>query len=380
MCKKNNVKVLQVTGGFRKDVSGGIPSVLYNYCTAPAFHDNQVAFDYLSLGYQTFEPYREELEHYGGTLFNLDIHSSGIKLLVDIFKRLRKFIKAHNYDIIHINSGALTQVLVSALAAKSAGGRKIIVHSHNAMIKTQFRETIYRLIKPLFYFCTNKYYACAEIAAASMFPKDILKNHKWTLVPNAIQIERFEYNEEIRQQYRKKYGLENKFVIGHVGRFNEQKNHDFLIDIFAEVSKKRADAMLLLVGTGDLKAMIEDKVKRLDLTNRVIFTGQRRDANCFMQAMDLFAFPSIYEGLGMVLIEAQTSGLKTISSDKVPINETRVTDCIEHLSLSDKSKWIQEICVYSNGVERKSHVDEIINAGYELKKAAENLKDRYLQL
>jgi len=373
------IKVLQVTSGFRKGVSGGIPSVLHNYCTSPVFDDDEVGFDYLSLGYQTFEPYRKELEDYGGALYNLDIHVSGIKRLIYIFIRLRKFLKKHKYDIVHINSGALTQVLVSAMAAKSVGIKRIIAHSHNAIVKAKSREIIYNFLKPLFYLFADEYYACAEMAAASMFPNEILKKHKWIMIPNAIKIEKFKYNEKIRNQYREEYKLENKYVIGHVGRFNEQKNHTFLIDVFSEVFKRHDDAVLLLIGAGDLQDKVVDKVKTLGIDDKVIFMGQRKDANCFMQAMDVFAFPSLYEGLGMVLIEAQVSGLKIVSSDTVPYNETNVTDCIQYKPLGDVKAWVDAICTDNGEYKRYDRSKKITASGYELNAAAEKLKKIYME-
>lgn len=379
MKKNAKIKVLQITSGFRKGVSGGIPSVLYNYCTAPAFDDDDVGFDFLALGYQTFEPYRVEIEEHGGELYNLGIHSAGMMRNLQIFIELKKFLEKSKleYDIVHINSGALVQVLVAAFAARFAGIKCIIIHSHNAIIKAKSREIIYRFLKPLFYLCADKYFACAEMAADSMFPKRILKEHKWVMVPNAIEVDRFVYNEEIRKQYRKEYGLEGKYVIGHVGRFNEQKNHKFLLDIFAKVCQKRDNVMLLLVGTGELKTEIEDKAKALGIEKKVLFVGQRRDVNCFMQAMDIFVFPSYYEGLGMVLIEAQASGMHVISSDRVPQKETQITDNIQYLPLEDSEKWEKEIYRALENNNRLNRRKELLESGYELKIAANNLKRIY---
>lgn len=379
MKENAKIKVLQVTSGFRKGISGGIPSVLYNYCTSPAFDDDEVGFDYLALGYQTFEPYRAELEKGGGVLYDLGIHVSGMKRNLQIYKNLKKFLKEHKgeYDIVHINSGALVQVLASALAAKSAGIGKVIIHSHNAIVKAKSREIAYKFLKPLFYLCVDEYYACSESAARSVFPRRVVSDHKWTLIPNAIEIDKFKFNIDVRNQYRMEYGLQDKFVIGHVGRFNEQKNHKFIINVFAEVCRQRSDAVLLLVGAGELQNKVSEQAKSLGVLDKVIMVGQRRDANCFMQAMDVLLFPSLYEGLGMVLIEAQVSGLNVISSDRVPINETNVTPCIKYVSIDDYSPWVKLI----DEIDTRGRCDmssSVAARGYELKSAALNLKKLYL--
>lgn len=376
------IRILQVTSGFRKGVSGGIASVLYNYCTASVFDDN-FKFDYLALGYQTYELYRADLERHGGQLYNLDIHLSGIKQLITIFRHVRGFLKGRNYDIVHINSGALTQVLATALAVKTASKATVIVHSHSsfgALKKTKFREIIYKYMKLLFYLCADQYFACSELAAESMFPKRIIKKHKWTLIPNAIQVERFEYNQEIRKKYREEFGLQDKYVIGHVGRFNEPKNHEFLINVFYKVTRCCENAVLLLVGTGELQPKIKLMVDRLGISDKVIFAGQRRDVNCLLQAMDIFVFPSVFEGLPLTLVEAQTSGLLTVSSDRVPYEATKITDYISYLPLEDEQKWVDYICVHNKKYLRASQIQNIKSAGYEIEVAAENLKKLYMEL
>ena len=369
---EKKIRVLQVTSGFRSGVSGGIASVLHNYCTASALKNSEIQFDYLSLGYQTFEPYREEIEACGGNLYCLDIHSTGKRRLIDIFFRMREFLKDKPFDIVHAKSGALTQLLMMCIAAKTSGINTVIAHSHNALIKSKGTQMIYNCLKPLFYIAADEYYACALMAAESMFPKGIIKRDKWVFIPNAINIEKFLYNEEIRIAYRQQLQLADKFVIGHVGRFNEQKNHAFLIDVFSEVSKQREEAVLMLVGNGDLQQSIRDKVDELGLSDKVIFMGQRNDVNSLMQAMDCFAFPSFYEGLGMVLIEAQAAGLPVVSSDRVPVNETRVTECIKYVPLS-KDKWIESLKDTGRRSDRFENISSFAEAGYEIDSAAEKL-------
>lgn len=379
MSVNRKLKVLQVTSGFRKGVSGGIPSVIHNYCTSEAF-DQDVHFDYLALGYQTFEPYREDLEKNGGKLYCLDIHATGIKQLVCIYFRLKEFIKNHQYDIIHINSGALTQVLACCKAAKDAGSKCVIAHSHNAINKTGIKGIVYNNLKPLFVKYADAWFACSRMAAESMFPDSILNNNRWVLIPNAIEMKNYAFNEEIREKYRKELGIENKYVVGHVGRFNEQKNHRFLIDVFSKMISIKEDAVLLLVGEGALRSDIQRIVEEKGISDKVIFTGQRSDANNLMQAMDIFAFPSLFEGLGMVLIEAQVAGLKVIASDSLP-KEAEISKNIKFIE-SDPNLWVELLCKNTNDDDRKAQSKEAIDNGqnYELSMAAIALKKIYFHL
>ena len=373
------IKILQVTSGFRKGVSGGIPSVINNYCTSDVWNE-EIQFDYLSLGYQTFEPYRKKLEQNHGSLYCLDIHSQGVKQLADIYIRLKKFLKNHSYNIVHINSGALTQVLTCCKAVKDSGNILVVAHSHNAISKTGLKGQIYNILKPLFNKYADAWFACSQMAAESMFPKNILCERKWILIPNAIEMKRFAYNSEIRKQYREAFGISNKYVIGHVGRFNEQKNHCFLIDVFSEIVKKREDAILLLIGEGALKDDIQEFVNKKGLSEKVIFTGQRTDVEKIMQAMDIFAFPSLYEGLGMVLIEAQVSGLDVIASDILPI-ETCISNNIKYVELNSKY-WVKYLSEKKLDKDRMTCSSETIASGqiYDLTIATNFLKQTYFQL
>lgn len=373
---EKKIRVLQVTSGFRKGTSGGIPSVLYNYGTSGVF-DEGFQIDYLSLGYQTFEPFRQGLEEKGGNLYCLDIHSTGVKQLFDIYCKLRMFLKDKEYDIVHVNSGALTQMLAACFASHSRG-IYTIAHSHNSIVKSGWRGTAYTILKPLYYKASDDFFACTKMAAECVFPKGVIQKGKWKLINNAIDVDRFIYDERVRKEYRKNLGIEDKFVVGHIGRFNAQKNHKFIIDVFEKFSRERDDAVLVLVGTGDLEEEIKSKVHDLSLDKKVMFLGRRADANNLMMAMDVLLFPSIYEGLGMVLIEAQTTGLQVISSNRVPIEETHVTNNIVYCEL-DVDKWLAELRKKEIDENRKSNRQEIVDAGYELKTAAEYLRSLYVK-
>lgn len=371
---EKKIRVLQITSGFRKGVSGGIASVVTNYCTAPMFAED-FDIDFLALGYQPFEPYREIIEKRNSKLMSLNIHSDGKKRLIDIYVKLKKFLKENEYDIIHVNSGALTQVIAACLAAKAAKSKVVIAHSHNAIVKTGIKQKILNIFKNMFNFAAVECYSCSELAAQSMFPNNILKNKKWIFIPNAIDVDRFEYNEEIRDKYRNELGLQDSFVLGHIGRFNEQKNHEFLIQIFLDVLKKIPNAKLLLVGMGDLEDKIRDMVKSNNIQDKVVFAGQRKDANYMFLAMDVFVFPSRWEGLPVTVVEAQAAGLQCLISDKIT-PEVCCSDAVKYISINEGTKiWTDSICsVKNNEAPRKNNVR---GTEFDILKSGEMLADLY---
>ena len=177
---------------------------------------------------------------------------------------------------------------------------------------------------------------------------------------------------------RKEFNLKGKFVIGHVGRFFSQKNHEFLIDIFNEVYKKDKNTVLMLVGGGDLQEKIEAKVRALGLEAAVRFVGIRSDVNYVMQGFDLFLLPSLYEGLPVTMVEAQAAGLKCIISDAVP-KQCAITDNVEIISLSESAEqWADKILAYKDNCKKISMYDEIVSKNFDIKKNAKWMESFYL--
>ena len=194
---------------------------------------------------------------------------------------------------------------------------------------------------------------------------------------NAIDTDLYTYNKEKADKVKKEFGIENKFVVGHVGRFNPQKNHEFLIAVFNEVKKVKQDSVLILVGDGDLRPGIEQKVQDLGLSEKVIFTGVRSDVNDLMQGMDAFLFPSLYEGLPVTMVEAQASGLKCIISDKVPL-ECKMTENVEVVKLEESPQnWAKKVLKYEK-YERQNTKEDIVKANFDIKVNAKYLQEFYL--
>lgn len=280
----------------------------------------------------------------------------------------------HSYSIIHISTDDLG-IWKVLLFAKLAGVKRCILHSHNSQTEgkkyTAIEEKFYRKLNGIL---VDDCLACSKMAGEYMFGK----NRKFEIVRNAIDIDKFRFDAGKRKNLRKQLGLDDNFVIGHIGRFVEQKNHDFSVDVFAEVLRRRPEARLLLVGGGELMNDIKQKVECLGLTDKVIFTGLVSNPEDYYQAMDCFVLPSLFEGLGIVLIEAQANGLPCLYSDVVP-EEAALTDLAQQLPLSvGAEKWAEKICGMHVPLDRTIYADRVAEAGYDINVEAKKLERFYL--
>lgn len=259
---------------------------------------------------------------------------------------------------------------------------KVVVHSH--MAKTSNVNLIYLMLHYLnrIYVSAKsaRLFACSTAAGEWLFGEKAMARGKVTIIYNAISVENYLFNPQIRQKIRKQLNIENRFVIGNVGRLVNQKNHSFLIDIFNKVHEKNHNSMLMLIGEGELENVIKQKVKTLGLTESVLFMGVQKNVEQLLQAMDVFVFPSKYEGLGIAAIEAQASGLPTVASDKVP-KEAQITNLFSYCPLDGSvNEWAEKILKYSNLYNRKSSYEEIKNAGYDINFEALKMQDIFLKI
>ena len=313
------VRVCQVLHGI---VGGGSEQVVLNYCSRM----RDIHFDLL---YQ-YEPNPQILERFNEAGINCiqisDKVRHPLKHLWTMFRIFRK----GRYDVVHSHLDWYMNSYVCFLAML-AGVKKRIAHHHQAYSVLQGPKT--RLVSPPNHLVKNllcaimripcklfatHWLACGEAAAINGWGKNAVKKGKVTILPNAIDPERFKFSESARREIRKKYGIkDDDFVIGHVGRFYPQKNHEFLIDVFAKVRKQKMNAKLLLLGDGPLQDKMRQKVDSLGLTESVVFAGLQKDPAPFYSAMDVFVFPSLWEGLPLTLVEAQYAGLPCVVSENV---------------------------------------------------------------
>ena len=297
----------------------------------------------------------------------------------NLIRGAKKILKNNNYDVIHIHSGSIFSLYIVAKLAKKSGIKKVIIHSHSTGYNTLKHKIIKKCTENKIEKYVDYYLACSEEAAKWKFPDEVIQNKKYEIVKNGIDIERFKFNEEIRKEYRKKLGVNDKFVICHTGRFDVNKNQRFLVDIFKKIQKKYKDVILLFVGDGEERTRIELTVKNYHLTNDVIFLGIRNDIDKILQAVDLFVFPSMFEGLGIAVIEAQTAGLRTFVSENIP-DEANISELFERIPLNDKNEWINKIenCIRTNENARRDMSNVIHEKGYDSETSAQKIENIYL--
>ena len=328
---------------------------------------DKVQFDFLTHRDERWD-YDDEIESLGCKIYHLPKLNPFSKSYLNT---LDKFFKEHKeYQIVHCHQDCLSGVVLKV--AKKNGVKFTIAHSHNANQDKNLKYIIKTLAKKNIKKYSDKLFACGDEAGRWMFNTD-----NFEVLNNAIDTDLYTYSKEKADKIKKEFGIENKFVVGHVGRFNPQKNHEFLIDIFNEVQKIKEDSVMMLVGDGDLRHEIEQKVRDLGLSDKVIFTGVRSDVNDLMQGMDVFLFPSLYEGLPVTMVEAQASGLKCIISDKVPL-ECKMTENVVVVKLEESpQKWAEEVLKYEK-YERKNTKEEIVKANFDIKANAKYLQEFYL--
>jgi len=356
------------------NTGGGITKFvlrLWKYIDREKFH-----FDFVTMSKQL--DFAEELEKEGCKIYYLSTYAEDNK--GQFIKEVEEILD-NGYDIVHLHTSWWRGFVLEEIT-KRKGVRKIIVHSHSTDVhikesqsREEARQLHFQQRKLLTEDMATDFIACSEDAAEWLYGDRIPK--EWVkVVPNAIEIENYKYNYEIRKEYRKKLNLEpDDFVIGHVGRFAYQKNHEFLIEVFERISYLNKDAKLLLIGIGELEEEIKNKVFQRNLQDKVLFLGKRDDVARIMQAIDLFVFPSRFEGFPIVLIEAQAAGLKCIVSDKVP-QIAQITENIKFLPF-EKNLWVKNILGYAEGYERKDMSEVLKKAGYDMDTLVKRIENVY---
>ena len=270
----------------------------------------------------------ENLKRLGTDVYYIGTPGSRWKRPLAYYNNTLRLLREGNYDCAHIHGDVAYLLLIFARAAQRAGIKKIILHSHAAGIdggSRRLKAALHRACRGALGRCATDFAACSDRAAAWMYPG--MDMDRVVMIKNGVELERFAFNPGTRDRIRGELQLEHAFVVGHVGRFAYQKNHEYLIDAFAAIRRRVDDAKLLLVGEGILFDQAREKVKRLGLEEDVIFYGASYDVGGLMQAMDLFALPSRFEGLPVVGVEAQAAGLPVLFSDRV----TRQAGLTEHV-------------------------------------------------
>lgn len=358
---------------------GGIQKLLVEWTRN--FDKNKFMIDFLVLDDGNQYELEEELRELGSDIYRLE--KVWIKKPLD-FVKLKKesemFFKEHDdYDIVHMHSGTKNFIILES--AKKAGINIRIAHSHNIDFQTKnpFKKFAGNAMKPLVKKYATDYFACSYLAGEWMFGKKEVNRNYVKIIRNAVDYDKFSYNQKVRNKIRKEFDFDNNdLVFGNVGRFSNQKNHTFLIDIFNELQKLNKNAKLIIVGIGENEGKIKLKVSELGIDDKVIFAGFRKNVNELMQAMDIFLLPSLYEGLPVVGVEAQAAGLPCFMSKDVITSEVKIDESLKFISL-DKSptEWANEIL--KNDLSRKNTRESLKKAGYFIEDAVATLEKFYTE-
>ena len=266
------------------------------------------------------------------------------------------------------------------IAAKKAKVQMRIYHSHSAEVLgphkgLEIKKKIFNILKRFIPKYATNMFACSKAAGEWMYPRNV--QNKVQVINNGIIVEKFKFNQIIRNEYRKKMDVEDKVVLGHVARFNHQKNHDFLVKVMKGVVEKKPNYILWLIGNGELEKTIKRQVNELHLEDNIKFMGVRDDVDKLMQAMDIFVLPSNYEGLPVVGIEAQTAGLTTFLSTNITSEVKLIPNC-KFIEL-DTDKWIKEILDYEERCNTtRNTIEFIIKNKYDINSTVEILTSIYL--
>lgn len=354
------IRILQVVNIMDR---AGIENMLMNYYRR--IDKSKIQFDFLTHRDKK-GAYDDEIVSLGGKIYYAprlypQNYTKYLKYMAEFFENHKEYIIVHS----HIDSMSYMPLL----AAKRAGVPIRIAHSHSTSIDYDYKWILKQFFRNNICSVANYYAACSQKAGEYLFGKRNVE-----IIYNAIDIKRFSFNEMIREQKRKELSINDKYVIGHVGRFTNAKNHFFIIKVFEKVLSKNKNCVLLLVGTGELKDKVEKYVRDNGLVEHVLILSNRDDVNDLYQTMDVFVFPSKYEGLGMGAVEAQISGLNTIVSTNVP-PEVKISSDITFLPL-EIDKWVQAVMSLEMNKERKTNS----NDEYDIEKAAKKLSKYYLSL
>lgn len=321
--------------------------------------------------------YEDEIEKLGGKIYRTPKFSPIPGAYQKYMNSVEQILREHpEYKVIHAHAELNLWPLK---IAKKLQIPTRIAHSHNARTTVNLKYFFF-LYEKFFIkdYCTDMF-MCSTPAGKWTFGSKAVSDGECVFIKNGIETERFDYNEEIRVKKRSELGVEGKFVVGHVGRFMEQKNHTFLLDIFAEIHKQKPESVLLLVGDGRFIDEIKNKAAELGLPDSVIFLGNRSDVNELMQAMDVFLFPSLWEGLPLTGVEAQTAGLPVVMSDVIT-DEVCITRNIYKMSLKDSAKvWADKVIAVCKDYKRMSTRQQVIDAGFDIRTTAQWLQEFYLR-
>ncbi len=364
------VRVLNVLG--TTNLGGAESRVMELY---RAINKRKVQFDFL-VHTDKEGQYDAEIHQLGGMIYH--VPRFRVINILSYRKTLHRFFQEHK-EFVAVQGHMTSTAAIYLPIAKKAGISMTIAHARSAGVDRGLKGVATKMLRSSLKYKADYCFTCSAEAAEAVYGRNWIEAGKVWTIPNAIDVQRFVFQETVRQQVRKELGFEHEFVIGHVGRFGFMKNHSYLIDIFAQLCKIRDDAVLVLIGEGELKQEIQEKVNRLGLSNRVRFLGNRFDVERYYQAFDYFVFPSLFEGLPGSVAEAQASGLRCLVSDKVT-KEAALTDLVTYKSIEEPAaSWASEVMRNSKKALVREDMRAVIAAkDFDVQKLAAKMEAFYM--
>lgn len=358
------IRVLHFVGSLE---AGGLETLIMNLYRK--IDTSKVQFDFV-VHHRKIGLYEEEIINRGGKIYHLTLLDD--KNIFKYKKQLTKILKDGNYKIVHGHHSSLGSIYLKV--AKKAGVPVRISHSHIASFSKTLKGYVKFFITRGFGKNATHHFACSKWAGEYMYGK----NGKFNVINNGIDTEKFKFNSDYRIEKRKSLNIENDFAVCHVGRFHDQKNHNFIIDVFKDICKLNPASKLLLIGIGPLEDTIKTKVENYGLSDKVLFLGQITDVNKVLSAADAFLFPSLYEGLPLTLVEAQTAGLPVVCSDTIT-DECHITDEYYVLPLDTPTdKWAETVVETADlKIPREDRCRVIKEKGYDSGDVADSLVKFY---
>lgn len=363
------IRILHVVSVMNR---GGIENMIMNLYRN--INRDKIQFDFV-VHYNKKGDFDDEIKMLGGNIyyaphFNIYNIFSYKKWWITFFE------KNQEYKIIHSHTYSIASIQ-HKIAKKF--GLKTIVHSHSTKNSQGIKGVIYHCLQKNIVNISDYLFACSRKAGKWLYGVDCEKKSNYYILNNAIEPKKYVFNQSTKNRLLKKFDLDDKFVVGHVGNFTPPKNHLYLIDIFSEIHKKEPNSVLMLVGDGNLRKEIENKIDQLGLKGSVLLLGVRNNVNDLLQVMDCFVFPSLYEGLPVTVIEAQASGLKCFISSNIT-DEVCITDLVERISINISAKeWADKI-LNARNYNRKNTEQELISAKYDIHSTAQWLTQFYLDI
>ena len=356
-------------GGVEKYASCLIDAIL-NY-------GNKFSVEVLSPYVCTNDAYRKKLSKLKIPLYELGLNFSEGKGAKKLTRAIKEFYIKHNdFDVVHVNSGSKIAMAKVAYISKKMLNARVLLHSHCSIDNISLFK---KFLRWMFSFPINKYsdylLACSREASIAQFVNKV--QNKVIICNNGVDVKKFLPNDYIRQEYRKKLNInQDDFVIGNVGRFTYQKNQIFLVEVFREIISRCKNSKLLLIGEGEELENIKKKVKEYKLQNKFIFLKEITDIQNYMQVMDVFVMPSIYEGLPIVAVEAQASGLPLVLSDKIS-KQSKIAEDVSFVSLNEDAViWAKEILKYTN-FTKKDNSKLLLKKGFSVPECYEKVLNLY---